>query len=605
MTRAANQRALVACTALAACFTAFSFRLVHLQVSAHETYAAMAAGQNTHKEPIFARRGTVVDARGEILAQNEPVKTVVADGSLIKDTRGLAALLAKPLGMPADKLTDKLSRTIPARDGKPEAPSRYIVLKKEVPEADALEIGRLLQAAKKQGLVFTPEAVRFEQDSVRTYPNGSMLCHVIGYINEQGAGMEGVERSMNEYLTGRDGYRFIERDRTGRELVPYRGQERSPRDGAQVRLTIDMGLQQIVESELESAVKQYRPKNATVILMNPKTGEILAMANRPNYDLNAKRDIPEDYRKNIAIMSQVEPGSTFKIVTTAAALNERIVQPDTEIFCENGFWSWCKLHDHHPYASLTVENVLIKSSNIGVAKLGMQLGDTKFYEYARKFGFGERTAVNLPGEIRGRIAPPYEWSKISLTRMPMGHEVAATPLQIVAAMGAIANGGTLMIPQIVRSVTGPDGSVIAEYPPQELRRVVSRKATEQVRQALIQVVSPKGTADKARVPGFKVAGKTGTAQKSDASGHMSHEQYVVSFAGYMPAEDPAFVALVLFDEAQTKHGENYGGLVAAPVFARIAERAARYLDLQPTEEIPPAGAPGAKNEDAVSAARDQ
>jgi cell division protein FtsI/penicillin-binding protein 2 len=492
-----------------------------------------------------------------------------------------------------------------------------------VPEATAIEINRLIEKAKRDKIVFTTKAVRFEQDFVRSYPNGTMLCHVLGFVNEEGQGVEGIEASMNQALQGEDGYRFIERDRTDHELVPYRGETKAPRDGRTVRLTIDMSLQAIVESELDAAVHQFKPKKATIIMMNPKTGDLMAMANRPNFDPNPARDahgkptksaVPDtpkekreflERRKNIAITDQVEPGSTFKIVAASAALSEGIVRPDTEIFCENGHWSWCKLGDHHPYGSLTVQDILVKSSNIGAAKLGIQLGDQRFYEYVRKFGFGEKTSVNLPGEIRGQVLLPYNWDKLTITRMPMGQSIAATPLQITNAMCTIANGGTLMFPQIVREIIHEGGSTT--YPPREMRRVVSKKATEAVREALIRVVSPKGTAALGRVAGFKVAGKTGTAQKRDEHGKMAHDEYVVSFVGFLPAEDPAFVILVLLDEAQTKPNENYGGLVAAPIFSRVAEKAARYLNLQPTEENLPPGSVISRNDrnDSIRAARDQ
>jgi len=468
MMRAANQRAIVACTALAVCFTVLSIRLVQLQVTRHEEYAEKAARQNVHQEPIFARRGTIVDVKGNTLAQNEPVKTVVADASLIKDQAALAALLAKPLDLSAKEIRQKLARLVTTKYRKNPQPCRYIVLKKDVPEATAIEISRLLEQARREKIVFTTKAVRFEQDFVRSYPNGSMLCHVLGFVNDEGLGVEGIEASMNQALQGQDGYRFIERDRTDRELVPYRGETRAPRDGRTVRLTIDMSLQAIVEAELDAALHQFKPKKASIIMMNPKTGDIMAMASRPNFDPNPQRDahgkpaksaVPKtakekeaflEQRKNIAITDQVEPGSTFKIVAASAALSEGIVRPDTEIFCENGRWSWCKLSDHHPYGSLTVQDILVKSSNIGAAKLGIQLGDQRFYEYVRKFGFGEKTSVNLPGEIRGQVPLPYNWDKLTITRMPMGQSVAATPLQITNAMCTIANGGTLMFPQIVR-----------------------------------------------------------------------------------------------------------------------------------------------------------
>jgi cell division protein FtsI/penicillin-binding protein 2 len=256
------------------------------------------------------------------------------------------------------------------------------------------------------------------------------------------------------------------------------------------------------------------------------------------------------------------------------------------INCENGYFAAVKLHDHHPYPDLTVHDILVKSSNIGVAKLAIQLGDQKFYEYVRRFGFGERTGIDLPGEISGKVHPPHLWSKISITRMPMGQEVGATPLQVATAMCAIANGGHLMMPQIVHDISDEHGNKIAQFPPQEVRVVASKAATDAVRDALTDVVSPHGTAWLAHVAGFKVAGKTGTAQKPEPDGHYGHNRYVVSFAGFMPAEDPAFVCLVLVDEAQVEHEKNYGGMVAAPVFSRIAEKAARYLGLQPGPEEP-------------------
>ncbi len=284
----------------------------------------------------------------------------------------------------------------------------------------------------------------------------------------------------------------------------------------------------------------------------------------------------------------VEPGSTFKIVTTAGALAQKLVTPETGIYCENGRFKYGgkTLHDHHPYGELSVKDILVKSSNIGVAKLGIQLGDQKLYEYVRRFGFGERTGVLMPGEIGGVVHPPHRWSKISITHVPMGHEVGATPLQITTAMCAIANGGRLMMPQIIHDVTDPEGNVVQAFPPVEVRRVIPEKTSAQLRSALAEVVSKRGTAQLAHVPGFKVAGKTGTAQKIGANGTYEHGKYVVSFLGFMPAENPEFVCLVMMDDATAKNELNYGGTLAAPIFARIAEKAARHLDLEPTEEIP-------------------
>src|SRR5437762_367785 len=330
-----------------------------------------------------------------------------------------------------------------------------------------------------------------------------MLCHVIGFTDFEHRGIQGVEASMEEYLHGQDGYRYVEHNRVGEEIVPYRGQERAPRNGYQVHLTVDLNLQNIVENEIDAAIDEYRPKKATIILMRPQTGEILAMANRPNFDLNLRSQAKPEEMKNRAIIDMMEPGSTFKIVAAAAALNERKLRPDSTIFCENGLWNFggSALHDHRAFSYLSVRDILVKSSNIGAAKLALSVGEQRFYEYIRRFGFGERTGIELPGEIGGLIRPPQAWSKISITR-------------------------------------------------------------------------------------FTIAGKTGTAQKVDPRGGYEQGKYVVSFAGYLPAEHPEFVGLVVLDDAHTSKPElNYGGLIAGPIFSRVAEKAARYLDLEPHEEI--------------------
>src|SRR5947209_8532866 len=457
----------------------------------------------------------------------------------------------------------------------------YVVLKRQVPQsaADALRTKLHLQNLR---------GIYFEHDSTRIYPNGSMLCHVIGFTDFDHKGIQGVEASMDEYLRGQDGYRYIEHNRAGQEIVLYRGQERAPRDGSQVHLTVDLNLQNIVENEIDAAVRQYSPQKATIILMRPQTGEILAMANRPNYDLNLRSEAKPEQMKNRAIIDMMEPGSTFKIVTAAAALNEKKVRPDTTIFCENGRWNFggTALHDHAAFTELSVQDILVKSSNIGAAKLALSVGDQKFYEYIRRFGFGERTGVELPGEIPGVIRPPQSWSKISITRIPMGHEVGVTPLQMTIAMATIANGGKLITPRIVKSITTEDGKTITTFSPTVLRQVISPDTAAQVGNALRGVVSDRGTAAAAAVPGFTISGKTGTAQKVDPKGGYEHGKYVVSFTGYLPSDHPEFVGLVVLDDAQTAKPElNYGGLVSGPIFSRIAEKASRYLDLEPHEEI--------------------
>jgi len=455
------------------------------------------------------------------------------------------------------------------------------VLKREVPIAAATALREKLRAQNLRGIYF-------ERDTTRIYPNASMLCHVIGFTDFEHRGIQGVEASMEEYLHGQDGYRFIEHNRAGQEIVLYRGQERAPRDGYQVHLTVDLNLQNIVENEIDAAVREYSPQKATIILMRPQTGEILAMANRPNFDLNERSEAKPEQMKNRAIIDMMEPGSTFKIVSAAAALNEKKVRPDSTIFCENGLWNFGgkPLHDHKAYGELSVQDILVKSSNIGAAKLALSIGEQKFYEYIRRFGFGDRTGVELPGEIPGVIRPPQSWSKISITRIPMGHEVGVTPLQMTVAMATIANGGKLVTPRIVKSITTEDGKTITTFSATVLRQVISPETAAQVGNALRGVVSDRGTAAAAAVPGFTISGKTGTAQKVDPHGGYEHGKYVVSFCGYLPSDHPEFVGIVVLDDAKTTNPElNYGGLVAGPIFGRIAEKAARYLDLQPHEDI--------------------
>lgn len=570
-------RCALVCLGFTALFSLFSFRLVYLQMIKHDEYAGLAAEKHVYKQPIFAERGAILDANNEVLAHNTPVEIVVADATHINNRDAIIPILRDALDLPAGELAEKL-----------QSDRRYIVLKREVPVATAKALKEKLRAGNLRGIYF-------EKDTTRIYPNGPMLCHVIGFTDFEHHGIQGVEASMDQYLHGQDGYRFIEHNRAGQEMVLYRGQERGARDGYQVHLTIDLNLQNIVENEIDAAVREFSPQKATIILMRPQTGEILAMANRPHYDLNLRSEAKPEQMKNRAIIDMMEPGSTFKIVTAAAALNERKVRPETTLFCENGLWNFGgrPLHDHKGYGELSVQDILIKSSNIGAAKLALTIGEQKFYEYIRRFGFGERSGVELPGEIPGVIRPPQSWSKISITRIPMGHEVGVTPLQMTVAMATIANGGKLITPRVVKAITTEDGKTVTTFTPTVLRQVISPETAKQVGNALRGVVSDRGTAAAAAVPGFTISGKTGTAQKVDPKGGYEHGKYVVSFSGYLPADKPEFVGLVVLDDAKTSNPElNYGGLVAGPIFARVAEKAARYLDLQPQEDPAKSTVPG-------------
>ena len=565
-----RSRCALICAGFIALFSVISFRLIYLQVIKHDEYAELAAEKHGYKQIIYAERGMIFDANNEVLAHNIPVETVVADATRLNNPQAVVNLLSNELDIPAELLAEKLN-----------CQRRYIVLKREVPESLANALREKLRAGNLGGIYF-------EYDASRIYPNGSMLCHVIGFTDFEHHGIQGVEASMDEYLRGQDGYRYVERNRVGQEIVPFRGQERAPRNGYQVHLTVDLGLQNIIENEIDAAMKEFTPQKATIILMRPQTGEILAMANRPNFDLNLRSEAKPEGMKNRAIIDMMEPGSTFKIVAAASALNERKLRFDSSVFCENGLWNFggAALHDHRAFGYLSVRDILIKSSNIGAAKLALSVGQEKFYEYIRRFGFGERTGIELPGEINGVIRPPRLWSKISITRIPMGHEIGITPLQMTVAMATIANSGKLIMPHIVKSITAADGKVISSLSPVVLRQVISPETARLIGDALRGVVSDRGTAAAAAVPGFTIAGKTGTAQKVARNGGYEQGKYVVSFVGYLPAEHPEFVGLVMLDDAHTTKPElNYGGLVAGPIFSRVAEKAARYLDLEPHEEI--------------------
>ena len=564
MRKAEKMRIAWACGAGALVFTIVSARLVDLHVAKHEEYSRFAAEKNTVRQIIPAKRGLILDRNGDKLAVNLPVHTVFADASHIKDPESISELAARYLDLKESEVAEKIGTG-----------GKYLVLKRKVPDESVLKLQAEMRERNLRG-IYT------EVDSIRAYPNGSMLGHVLGYLNHERKGVQGIERTMEKHLAGEDGYRYTERDRTGREIVLYRGQEQEPKHGKNIRLTIDMGLQAILEEEIDATYRDLKPHTVNAVMVDPKTGEILAMASRPSYDPNSPGSTDPETMKNRSIIDMVEPGSTFKIVVTAGALNERTVDEKSTIFCENGrfFYGGRTLKDHNGYGHMSVHDIMVKSSNIGCAKMAMMMGGEKFHEYVRRFGFGERLGIELPGEIPGLVHPPSRWDKLTITRMPMGHSVAVTPLQITMGMAVIANGGSLMAPQVVKSIESQDGEVEHKQP-RVVREVVPEKTARFVSNSLAAVTQPGGTATFARVNGFDVAGKTGTAQKVSEKGGYAPGKYVVSFVGYMPAEDPRFVCLVMVDDAKISSGLNYGGLVAAPIFSRIAERSARHLDLVP------------------------
>jgi cell division protein FtsI/penicillin-binding protein 2 len=404
-------------------------------------------------------------------------------------------------------------------------------------------------------------------------------------VNEL-VGKDGIEFTFNKYLAGSRGWRVTEIDRSKkRELVPMREQDVAPRNGLNVALTIDSMIQHITESALADAMEKYSPISASAIVVRPQTGEILAMATLPNYDPNRAGSASDDERRNRIISDQAEPGSTFKIVVTSAALNESIVRPTDTFDCERGQFLYAgrRLHDHGSYGQLSVEQIITKSSNIGAAKIGIKLGQQGLYDYIRDFGFGTRTGIPLQGEIAGTLHPVSKWSKVSIAQIPMGHGVAVTRLQMVMAMAALANKGVLMRPMLVDRLEDENLRVFTKFPPVRVRQVVSEQTALKMVAALKTVVGPEGTAVKAALEHYRVAGKTGTAQKVENG--MYVRKYLSSFVGFFPADAPEVCISVVLDEPRAGGSGYYGGQSAAPIFKEIAEKTASYLNIRPEDNL--------------------
>jgi len=555
-------RALIVMTTLSLCFTALGGRLVQLHVLRHEELSGQAAANRGLVIKRQGRRGEVRDCNGNLLANSQSVRIVCADPSITAAHAGATAAKLSPLlNMDAAALQTRLN-----------GPGKYVRLKQKVDEETAQQI----RALKLKG-------VFFEDQYLRTYPQGSLASHVVGFVDADHKGVQGIEAAMEQYLAGVAGYEVIERDRKGREIRALRAEGIEPRDGYHVVLTMDQVIQHIAETELEKAMGEFRPRAGLIIVSRPKTGEILAMSNRPTFDPNNAGRATADARRNRCISDVAEPGSTFKIVNIAGALNDSTIRLSDVFHCENGAFLYGGriLHDAHPYGPLTVEQILFKSSNIGAAKIALKMGTPRLYEYIRRFGFGRKTGIGLPGEVSGIVHAPNHWTKLSITRIPMGHEIAVTPIQMLMAMNAIANGGKLMKPLIIKRVVDADGRAVVEPPPQQVGQPISPAATALMTTALRRVPMPDGTAPKAAVDGFDAAGKTGTAQKIENGQYV--RKYYSSFVGYLPSPDPEISILVSLDDPSG--GTYYGGSVAGPVFRRVAEKIVEYLGISPQQPL--------------------
>ena len=418
------------------------------------------------------------------------------------------------------------------------------------------------------------KGINFIKESKRCYPNGYLASQSIGFAGLDNKGQEGLELYYDQYLKGSPGWALLLRDARSKKINLNEKMAR-PQEGDSLVLTIDEVIQYIAERELDKVYSNSHAKGASIIVMNPFTGEILALANRPTFDLNQHSTVSKDEIRNRSICDMFEPGSVFKIVTASAVLEENKVKEQDKIFCENGEYKIAKhvLHDHTSHGWLTFQEVIEQSSNIGTCKAAQLLGAEGLSRYVKSFGFGCKTGIDLPGEIPGSAKDLRYWSKTSMWAIPMGQEVGVTAMQLAGAISAIANGGNLMKPYIVKEIRNSSGEAIKVFSPVVIRNVLSPEAAARVKKILIGVVE-NGTGKMAKIADFTAAGKTGTGQKVEPSGTYSHSKFMASFIGFAPAEDPQVAIAVIVDEPR---GSYYGGTVSAPAFKSVAADVLKYL----------------------------
>jgi cell division protein FtsI (penicillin-binding protein 3) len=529
--------------------------LIFIQIFRSAYLSHLAQRQHEHSIIIEPKRGTIYDRNLRALAINLPVYSIYANARAMRqqrDTDRVVEGLSGILKVDGQQIRAKLDK------------DKYFVwIARKVPE----DIYRRIRDLKLQGIGFIKESKRF-------YPNQSLAAHLVGFAGMDNNGLDGLERDYDKYLKGQPGAAIILRDARQRELMFDKGYVPSV-DGFSVVLTIDETIQFIAERALDRMYKKYNAKGASIIVMNPKTGEILAFANRPTYNLEeASKSTPES-RTNRAIVFTYEPGSVFKIVTASAALQEGVIKEGDMINCEHGAYRVANhiLHDHEPLGTITFKQVIEQSSNIGTTKVAQRLGPQRVYNYAHRFRFGMKTGIDLPGEARGMLKPVRQWSKTSIGAVPIGQEVTVTPIQLLGAISAIANDGIYMRPFVVKSVKDSQGQTIFENTPKILDKVIS-KVTSRRMKAILYGVVQEGTGTKAAIKGVTVAGKTGTAQKV-VSGIYSHSYFYATFAGFAPVDNPQLAAVVVFDEP---HPAYYGGTVAAPVFSEVVGDSLKYLN---------------------------
>ena len=526
-------------------------RLLFIQFFRSDFLASIAKKQHNLYVELEPLRGTIYDCNLRPLAVNISADSLYAVPVEIKDKEKVINALIPILNLDREYLRNRLYR-----------------------KKSFIWLARKISPAQKEAIYkLNIKGLGFLKESKRCYPNGYLASHILGFAGLDNVGLEGLELYRNDDLKGKSGWALFLRDARQKKLNLAKSMV-SPQDGFDLVLTIDEVIQYIAEKEIEKACTSFKAKGASIIVMDPHTGEILAMANRPTYDLNDFSRADKDSRRNRAVCDLFEPGSVFKVITASAALEEGKVSEGDKFFCENGSYQVAThtLHDHRPHGWLTFKEVIELSSNIGTTKVAQILGNDLLYQYVKLFGFGSKLGVDLPGEISGIARETRFWSKISIAAIPIGQEVGATALQLASAISCIANGGQLMKPYVVKQVRDKQGGIIRESLPELLTKAVSLDTANRVKMILAGVVE-NGTGKLARIEGFTAAGKTGTAQKIEPNGSYSHSKFMASFIGFAPVENPLISIVVVLDEPRPY----YGGVVAAPVFKNVASDVLKYL----------------------------
>jgi cell division protein FtsI (penicillin-binding protein 3) len=541
------------------CFALIVGRMFQLQVLKKEQLYKLAAQQQHVQIPLVQKRGIIYDRKENELAVSIEVDSVYADPKKIVDVGKTARELTSILQIDREELRQKLKSR-----------KSFEWIQRKIPAKEASEI----KALRLPGIYLLKENQRF-------YPNAQLAAHVIGFVGLDSKGLEGVEFQYDALLNGKNHVWTMSRDALGRELVMGGLPLQKEDHYRNIVLTLDKQIQHVVETELNRAVQKWRAKGGMAIAMEPMTGKILAMASCPLFNPNQFYQYRAKSWRNRAVSDAFEPGSLFKAFLAAGALEEKVVRPSDSFFCENGSYKVYDrtIHDQSRHGWLTFQQIIKYSSNIGASKVGEKMGKERLYQYLCAFGFGEKTHVGLPGEGKGIVHHPRYWPPVVLDTISFGQGIAVTGIQVVTALSAIANGGTLMKPYIVEKITNEKGEVIQSFQPEMVRRVISEETAKKVT-ALLKTTTEKGGTGEGAIPaGYEVAGKTGTAQKVESLlGEYSEDRFDCGFMGFAPAEDPKIVLLVVIDEPQ---GANTGGLVAAPLFKAIMEKVLPYLNAHP------------------------